>query len=148
MVNLVYTLPPKTGREIMPANVDATSVLLIAHGSRRAEANDDLRRLAEELLARGPWKTVEIAYLELASPTIPEGGRACAARGAKRVLMLPYFLSAGRHVTSDLERFRGALASEFPTVEFRLCAPLGLHPKIVEVVVDRLQEGSNSTNLE
>jgi sirohydrochlorin ferrochelatase len=128
----------------MPRNAETTAVLLIAHGSRRAEANDDLRRLAELLLARGPYQLVEISYLELASPSIPEGGRACVARGAKRVLMLPYFLSAGRHVTGDLEQVRRDLAGEFPDVEFRLCAPLGLHPKIVDVVVDRLRESEEA----
>jgi sirohydrochlorin ferrochelatase len=129
----------------MPHNTDTTAVLLIAHGSRRTEANDDLRHLAELLLARGPYRLVEISYLELAAPSIAEGGRACAARGAKRVLMLPYFLSAGRHVTSDLEQHRIDLAREFPAVEFQLCAPLGLHPKIVDVVVDRLREGDEES---
>ncbi|MEX2288500.1 MAG: CbiX/SirB N-terminal domain-containing protein [Planctomycetaceae bacterium] len=120
---------------------ESTAALLIAHGSRRDEANDDLRQLAEAVRARGVYGFVEIAYLELASPTIPEGGRRCVEHGARRVLMLPYFLSAGRHVSGDLERFRSELAAEFPHVEFRLCAPLGLHPKLVEVVLERLSEG-------
>jgi sirohydrochlorin ferrochelatase len=95
------------------------------------------------MLQRGPYRVVEVSYLELAPPSIPDGGRACVAKGAKRVLMLPYFLSAGRHVTTDLERFRAELSQEFPDVEFRLCAPLGLHPKIVDVVVDRLREAES-----
>jgi sirohydrochlorin ferrochelatase len=128
----------------MPAMPESTAVLLIAHGSRRAEANEDLRQVAAELLRRGPFTRIEISYLELASPTIPEGGRACVARGAKRVLMLPYFLSAGRHVTSDLEQYRDELAREFADVEFRLCPPLGLHPKIVDVVLDRLRDGGTT----
>ena len=119
---------------------DAAAVLLIAHGSRRAEANADLVRLAEILAERRSYPIVEIAYLELASPTIPEGARACVARGATCVLMLPYFLSAGAHVVEDLERFRTELAAEFPGVVFRLCPPLGLHPLIVDVVLARLGE--------
>jgi len=118
-----------------------TAVLLMAHGSRRAEANDDLRQLADELRRRGSISIIIASYLELAAPSIPEGARLCVAEGAQRVLMLPYFLSAGRHVTGDLERFRDELSREFPQVEFRLCPPLGLHPKIVEVVLDRLAEG-------
>jgi len=57
-----------------------TAVLLIAHGSRRAEANRDLADLAELLRERGEYDVVEIAYLELAEPTIPAGARACVRR--------------------------------------------------------------------
>ncbi len=114
------------------------AALLIAHGSRRPEANADLARLAELVRARGVYPIVEIAYLELASPTIPDGARACVSQGATEVRMLPYFLSAGAHVTEDLERFRRELSAEHDPVAFRLCAPLGLHPKVVDVVMDRL----------
>lgn len=117
-----------------------TAVLLIAHGSRRPEANADLQRLAEQVTTTGGYAIVEVSYLELTTPTIDEGGRQCVRRGANRVLMLPYFLSAGVHVVQDLEAARLALGEEFPHVEFQLCPPLGLHPLMVRIVLDRLQE--------
>jgi len=118
----------------------STSVLLIAHGSRRAEANADLDRLAELLRARNLYPIVETSYLEMTQPDIPAGGRRCVERGAEVVLMLPYFLSAGSHVVDDLEAYRQSLTAEFPTVKFELCPPLGLHPKMLEIVLDRLTE--------
>ena len=121
---------------------DRTAVLLIAHGSRRESANNDLTRLAELVRARQKYAIVEIAFLELAEPTIPQGAATCVAHGATRILMLPYFLSAGAHVSEDLERFRQELRSEHASVRFELCPPLGLHPAIVDVVFDRLSEGS------
>ena len=115
-----------------------TAVLLIAHGSRRAEANQDLCELACRVGTRLPEAIVEIAYLELAKPTIPDGGLACVSRGARKVLLMPYFLSAGNHVQQDLEGFRQTFVSQYPDVEFELCAPLGLHPLITEIVLDRI----------
>lgn len=120
---------------------ESTGVLLIAHGSRRAEANADLARLAEIVRARQLFKVVEFAYLELVEPTIPQGARRCVDQGVNRVLMMPFFLSAGRHVTGDLERFRRELSAEYPCVSFQLCQPLGLHPLLIEAVVGRLREG-------
>ena len=70
-----------------------TAVLLIAHGSRLAAANDDLPRLAGLLRQRFPGSVVEIAYLELTDPTIPQAAAACVRQGATRVLLMPYFLS-------------------------------------------------------
>lgn len=117
------------------------AVLLIAHGSRRAAANQDLVELATLLKARSHYEIIEVSYLELAEPTIPSGGHRCVERGATEVLMLPYFLSAGAHVTSDLEGFRADLAAAHPQVSFKLCPHLGLHPLMIEIVLGRLREG-------
>lgn len=114
------------------------AALLIAHGSRRPEANADLAAIAEQVRAAGPVDLVEIAYLELAQPDIPSAAAECVERGATEIRMLPYFLSMGRHVSEDLERYRAEFASRYPDRRFVLCPPLGLHPKIVEVVLERL----------
>jgi sirohydrochlorin ferrochelatase len=123
-----------------------TAVLLIAHGSRRAEANDDLVKLAGLILSRNQYDLIEVSYLELATPTILEGGRKCVDRSARRILMLPYFLSAGVHVITDLEEARRQLAHEFPQVDFVLCPHLGLHPLMAEIVMARLNEGASSNS--
>ncbi len=116
------------------------AVLLIAHGSRLATANADLLQLAEQLRSRFPNRIIETAYLELTQPTIPQGAERCVALGATRVLLLPYFLSAGTHVTEDLHRFRAQFAEQWPNVRFDLCPPLGLHPLMLDIVCDRLSE--------
>lgn len=125
--------------ESMP-DARTKAVLLIAHGSRRDEANQDLVKLAEMLRARSGFAVVEYAYLELAEPAIPAGADRCVQAGADEVLMLPYFLSAGVHVQNDLEAFRSEFAQMYPETRFRLCAHLGLHPLMLEIVLDRLKE--------
>ncbi len=114
-----------------------TAVLLIAHGSRRDEANDDLRALASRLAARGTFAIVEPSFLELADPTIAEGGSRCVARGARRVLIVPYFLADGVHLRRDLTAARDALAAAHPAVEFRLGPALGPDPGLDELVARR-----------
>jgi sirohydrochlorin ferrochelatase len=113
------------------------ALLLIAHGSRQDEANADLHYLAGELRRRGGYSAVEASFLELAEPDIEEGGARCVGQGAERVVLLPYFLSAGVHVRRDLTAARARLARRFPDVEFHLAEPLGRHPLLVDVVVDR-----------
>lgn len=118
------------------------AVLLIAHGSRRQEANQDLVEIASLLRDRREYPIIEPSYLELADPTIPEGARLCVEQGATEVLMLPYFLSAGAHVTSDLEDFRQELSASYAGVTFKVCPHLGLHPLMIEIVLARLREGA------
>jgi len=54
--------------------------------------------------------------------------------------MLPWFLSAGSHVTDDLTRFRDEFMAAHPGVAVAVCPPLGLHPLLVDVLVARLGE--------
>ena len=116
------------------------ALLLIAHGSRRAEANADLEFIAAAMRQRGRYAVVQVSYLELAEPSIPAGGELCVQRGATRVTMLPYFLSPGVHVRDDMEEIRGELAAKFPEVAFRLAEPLGRHPLLLDVVEQRAIE--------
>jgi sirohydrochlorin ferrochelatase len=116
-----------------------TALLLIAHGSRRAEANADLHHAVAALRQRGR-PVVEGSFLELGEPDVAEGGRRCVARGARRVVLVPYFLSAGVHVRRDLAAARRRLADRFPAVEFVLAEPLGRHPLLLDVVEDRARE--------
>jgi sirohydrochlorin ferrochelatase len=117
-----------------------TALLLIAHGSRQAEANADLFALAGTIREAERYAIVEAAFLELAEPAIDVAGRKCVALGAERVILAPYFLSAGVHVRRDLQRYRDELAAEFPAVTFVLAEPLGPHPMLSEIVLQRATE--------
>jgi sirohydrochlorin ferrochelatase len=117
-----------------------TAVLLIAHGSRHAPANDDLHRMVERIADRGEYRIVEPSFLELAEPDIARGGAHCVDRGATRVLMVPYFLSSGVHLLRDLTSARDALRRRHPSVEFRLGPPLGPDPLLDRLVADRVRQ--------
>jgi sirohydrochlorin ferrochelatase len=121
-------------------NARRTALLLIAHGSRQEEANADLHEVAEEMRRRGRYDPVEVSFLELAEPTVLQGAAACVAQGARRVVLLPYFLSAGVHVRRDLTGLREQLAAAYPEVEFRLAEPLGPHPLLLQVVEERARQ--------
>ena len=117
-----------------------TALLLIAHGSRRPEANADLEFVASALRERGRYPVVRVSYLELAEPNIEAGGAQCVDAGATDVILLPYFLSPGIHVAEDLTEARDTLSARFPDVRFVLAEPLGRHPLLVDVVEQRAGE--------
>jgi sirohydrochlorin ferrochelatase len=116
------------------------ALLLIAHGSRQDEANNDLLYIAEELRRRCEFDWVEPSFLELAEPNIETGGMRCVEQGAQRVILLPYFLSAGVHVQRDLTTARDQLAARFPHVRFLLAEPLGRHELLLQIIEDRARQ--------
>ena len=103
------------------------SLLVIAHGSRRAVSNDEVRALAARLRAQpdSGYDHVEAAFLELAEPLIPDGLHALAARGATDIVAFPYFLAAGTHVAQDIPEAIAEFARQRPDVSVRMSAHLG-----------------------
>lgn len=115
-------------------------ILLIDHGSRRAEANTmlhDVARLVEEL-AHGAAIVVP-AHMELAEPTIAQGFAECLARGADEIVAVPYMLAPGRHVTYDIPRLVAEAADAHPGVPFHVASALGVDAGLARVVLARAE---------
>lgn len=116
------------------------AVLLVDHGSRRAEANAQLDELALRVAERLPGEIVRTAHLELVPPSVADGIDACVAAGAREVVIHPFFLAPGRHAAEDLPRLAAEGEGRHPDVSVRVGPPLGLHPLVVDAVVDRIEE--------
>lgn len=103
------------------------SLLIIAHGSRRAASNDEVRQLAERVRAQAgqAYDHIEAAFLELAGPSIPAGLAALAAKGASEIVAFPYFLAAGTHVAQDIPEAIAEFCAAHPAVKVRLTPHLG-----------------------
>ncbi|WP_456413948.1 sirohydrochlorin chelatase [Thiolapillus sp.] len=108
------------------------ALLVVAHGSRRAASNDEVRALCERLQkeAGAEFSLVRAGFLDLAEPSIPEGVAQCVRRGAGQVVVLPYFLSAGRHVSEDIPAEVEKARAAHPHVAIRLAPYLGAAPEI------------------
>ena len=117
-----------------------TAILLMGHGSRIPEANDTLHQIAERVRLQSGCEIVEVAFREMHAPNIQKGIDACVARGARRIILYPYFLFAGAHVLEDLPAEMAAAEDRYPGLEMVLGKPLGSHPKLAEVVCERLGE--------
>lgn len=117
------------------------NIILIGHGSPKKEANNIelMGRLLHNTMHPGCSNgCVHIAYMKYADPDIPEAIRSCVARGAKRVIIHPYFLSSGQHVTEDIPEMIKEAEGLYPGVEFIYTEPLGMHEKMVHVVMERI----------
>lgn len=121
-----------------------TAVLLVAHGSPQAAANREVTELVSQLRERGRHSIVEPAFLEGASPSIPQGIAACVAQGASRVVVIPYFLLLGKHVLQDIPALVEEARARYPQVEFAIGQHLGAHPLLLDIALERLREAQES----
>ncbi|MEZ5478417.1 MAG: CbiX/SirB N-terminal domain-containing protein [Thiolinea sp.] len=119
------------------------ALLLVAHGSRRQRSNDEVRELAATVAQQAGerFMHVDCAFLELAEPSIEAGIDQCVAAGAEAVVVMPYFLSAGRHVAEDVPAIVRKKQTEYPQVSLRLSAYLGAAPSISQLILDTVDSG-------
>lgn len=115
------------------------AVVLVDHGSKRAEANAIVERVAAMVQQALPGEIVRHAHMELAPPSLGEAFDDCVAAGAREILVHPYFLGPGRHTSRDIPRLVAEAAGRHPGLRARLTEPLGVDGKIVEVVLERLR---------
>jgi len=115
-------------------------VLVVGHGSRRAEANEDVREAARRIGARGGFALIEPALLEIAQPDIGAGFARLVARGARHIIAHPYFLSPGRHTRGDLPVEVRAAAAPHTGVSYQITEPLAAHRLVIDASVERIRE--------
>jgi sirohydrochlorin ferrochelatase len=122
-----------------------TAILLMSHGSRIPEANDAARQVASMVQTITGHEIVEVSFREMHDPNIQQGIDSCVAKGAQRILLMPYFLFMGAHVQHDLPEEIAAAQLRYPTLEMAMGPHLGAHPKLAEIVVERIAEGFTTT---
>lgn len=111
-----------------------TGLVIVDHGSRRAESNTLLEAFAADFASRGAYDIVEAAHMELAEPTIGEAFDRCVARGAEAIIVCPFFLLPGNHWRRDIPELTAEAAARHPGVEWLVTAPIGLHPLMGDVL--------------
>ena len=116
-----------------------TGFIVFAHGSRIESANQAVRDIATRMAAsRGD--VVEAAFLELGKPDFSGATARLIARGASRIIVIPYFLTLGTHMQRDLPRLAQEAARQNGGVEMEITSPLDGHPALLEALLDRASE--------
>jgi sirohydrochlorin ferrochelatase len=118
----------------------STGIVIVDHGSRREESNALLESVANMFAQRfaEQYAIVEPAHMELAEPSIATAFVRCVERGAKRVVICPYFLGPGKHWTQDIPRLTAEAAARFPGIQFHVTPTLGIDDLILELLNKRV----------
>lgn len=119
------------------------AIVIVDHGSRRAEANAQLEVVAQRLRDRLPDRLVVTAHLEIATPNIAQAIASCAAQGATEIIVHPYFLAPGRHTSHDIPAQVRSTAASHPGVRVVISEALGLHPALIDAIVDRIGDAAD-----
>ncbi|HEX8322398.1 MAG TPA: CbiX/SirB N-terminal domain-containing protein [Tepidisphaeraceae bacterium] len=117
----------------------STAIIIVDHGSRRIESNRMLEEVARLFAGRfgSEFGIVEPAHMELCEPSIATAYANAVRRGAKRVVVVPFFLSFGKHWTHDIPSLLNQAAADFPETEYQLVEPLGIDDLMLDLLHKR-----------
>jgi sirohydrochlorin ferrochelatase len=128
----------KTRKQPWPG--ERIAVIVVDHGSRRVDANRMLEEVARSLADATGCEIVEPAHMDLAGPSLQTAFARCVERGAQLVVVHPYFLFPGRHWEADIPDLVSRAAGRHPGIRYLITAPLGLHPLMIDVIADRVDQ--------
>ncbi|AEG19308.1 sirohydrochlorin nickelochelatase [Methanobacterium paludis] len=81
-------------------------VLLVGHGSRLPYGKDVVSQIANIYRTNEDYQ-VEVGFMNMSKPSIPEAIRKLANEGAEKIIVTPVFLAHGVHTTQDIPRILG-----------------------------------------
>lgn len=116
-------------------------LILAAHGSRDREWSVPLERLVASI-ERDVECAVRLAYVQFAAPTLAEVATQAIASGARRIAVLPLFMTAHGHVERDVRPVVEALRSAHPDAKLELLPPVGEHALFRRALVEIAREGT------
>ena len=109
-------------------------IVLFGHGSRNADWALPFEAIRREIMQQQPDTPVELGFLELMQPTLPDAVAKLAAQGVGKVAVVPVFISAGSHVREDLPRLVEEALSRSPGLDISIADPLGDAPEMLRAM--------------
>ena len=118
------------------------SLLIIAHGSRSAEANEEVHLLAQSI-SEDPgsaFDRVTHAFLEIANPSVDAAVETLMENGSSEIFVFPYFLAGGTHVANDVPRLISDAQAKYTHIEFKILPYLGAMQGLSSLIVRQIND--------
>lgn len=116
------------------------AVLYVSHGTRVKAGVSQAETFIKSCMKRIPASIQEICYLELVEPDIAAGIIRCVEKGATEIIIQPVLLLSAGHVKMDIPEEVERTAKRYPDVRFIYSQPFGCHPKIIDILSERIHE--------
>lgn len=121
--------------------------LLVGHGSREPEGYEAFLSLIAELKARNPSKQIDLAFIREAEPELNRVLDGYGGSAPETVWILPLLLFGAVHSKRDIPEAIREARKRHPQVDFRYGTPLGIHPGLLEILMERCRDASRGSKI-
>jgi len=117
-----------------------TAVIILGHGSRSGGADETVKRVAAEVRKSGCHALVEHAFLQYTTPTPQNVIENCIRQQVQKIVIVPYFMQSGAHVTRDIPELVDEARKQHPDLDIVVTDYVGAHPLMAKIVEDLVEE--------
>ncbi|GKV65377.1 MULTISPECIES: CbiX/SirB N-terminal domain-containing protein [unclassified Sporosarcina] len=144
IIEILLTRLTEVGFDVNQKHED-TAILFIGRGSSDVDAKEDFYKISRLLKENLHVPILECAFIGVTTPTVQDGMERCIELGAKKVIMLPYFLFTGilmKRMNKMAEQFK----LDYPHATIEIAEYFGYHPKLQTVLLERMNQALDGTS--
>lgn len=101
------------------------AVVLFGHGARDPQWAEPMKRLQSMLIAHLPNVQVELAFLELMAPSLPDTVDCMAQGEVKHIQVVPIFFGKGGHLKNDFPVIMAEMKAKYPDLKIEATTAVG-----------------------
>lgn len=117
----------------------APALVALAHGSRDPRSAATVTALVDEVKALRPDLRIEKAFLELSKPGFQTVVDKLVRAGFEEIVVVPLLLNDAFHAKVDVPDVIAEATARHPGLKIRATAVLGLEPRFLEVLDERMR---------
>lgn len=99
--------------------------LIIAHGSKVKKFNHDFLQLVGQLKMILKDMPITASFLDCVKPSITDGLEFLETKEATEILVIPYFLGKGKHLTIHIPQILKSWEKTRPHIKIKTTKPIG-----------------------
>ena len=122
----------------MATSDSRAALILFAHGARDPEWRLPFDKIQRKIAVRRPDLAVELAFLEIMQPTLPDAVARLSGAGCAHIIVAPMFMAQGGHLKRDLRQMLNGLREHYPAITLEALPAVGDVEPILNAITDWL----------
>lgn len=114
------------------------SILLVAHGSRKTQTEEEFYSILELVRELLPDNKVEGAFMSCNDNSIEQKLNEMIDCGDDEIVIVPYFLFSGNHVKNSIPFKVEKVLREHKDIKVTYKEAFGVDRRLAEIVVDKI----------
>lgn len=125
-------------------------IILLGHGSSLPFAKENFEKLKKMIIKNHPTYQIELAFMTEGKKALNKKICSNLTKDIEKIIIVPVFLSHGVHTKMDIPKMLELDSNNLKNIDFQgqnikliYTEPLGIDPRIADIVFDRIQAALN-----
>jgi len=146
VVDDIFGLIRKNKHERLYLKSDKTGIIVLSHGSKLKKANASLNKIVRAVRQKTGLDRIVPAYLQSYKPDLGKSIKGLIAKGDRMIIIVPFFLFNGNHVTRDIPRIIEKEKEIYPDVKFVYTKNMGADKRVADIISDMVEDAVQNGN--